>query len=84
MESRMSSAQSPAAIEPHAKDYKPNAWEAYSFFELGSWVGLLAKRAEHRTDKKKQAKDLYDANNYLEMMRAKLDALLQKANLPPA
>lgn len=66
-------------IDTHAGDYKPQAWEAYTLAELGWWVHLFAKRAEHRDNAEKRAKDLYDARNYLEMMRAKLDALEGKA-----
>lgn len=62
-------------LDKHANDYKPNAWEAYSFQELGSWVHLLAKRSEHRDNKEKRQKDLYDAQNYLSMMQSKLDEL---------
>lgn len=62
-------------IEQHAADYKPKAWEAYTLAELGQWVHLFAKRAEHRDNAEKRAKDLYDARNYLDMMRAKLDAI---------
>lgn len=61
-------------IDAHAGDYKPSAWEAYTLAELGQWVHLFAKRAEHRDNPEKRAKDLYDARNYLEMMRGKLDA----------
>lgn len=62
-------------ISEHQKDYKPEAWEAYSFAELGEWVHLLSKRAEHRENPEKRKKDLYDARNYLAMMDAKLKKL---------
>jgi hypothetical protein len=62
-------------IESHQGDYKPQAWEAYTLAELGNWVHLLAKRAEHRGNPEKRAKDMYDARNYLAMMAAKLDAM---------
>jgi hypothetical protein len=71
--------QTPPALEPHQSDYHPQAWLQYSLMELGMWVHLLAKRAEHRLDPEKQAKDLYDAQNYLSMMKAKLDELQSKA-----
>lgn len=64
--------EQPAA---HATDYKPGAWDAYTMAELGQWVHLFAKRAEHRDNPEKRAKDLTDAQNYLDMMQAKLDAL---------
>jgi hypothetical protein len=66
---------SPPSIEKHAAEFKPAAWEAYTIAELGQWVHLLATRAEHRADADKRAKDLYDAQCYLDMMQAKLDAL---------
>lgn len=62
-------------IEKHDGDYKPLAWEAYTLAELGQWVHLLATRSQHRDNADKRAKDLYDARNYLDMMRAKLDAI---------
>ena len=65
----------PENLVAHDQDYKPQAWEAYSFEELGQWVALLAKRAGHRANDEKRAKDLYDAQNYLSMMQAKLDAV---------
>ena len=55
-------------------DYNPGAWEAYTLAELGWWVHLLTKRAEHRSNPEKRAKDLHDASNYLAMMEAKLEA----------
>ena len=75
-------AQTPAALEPHEKDYKPKAWEQYTFAELGGWVHLLTTRAGHRVKGLKRDKDLLDAKNYIEMMLAKLDVLLQAENLP--
>lgn len=68
-------ANTPESIKPHAQDYSGRAWENYGFDELGNWIHLLAKRATHRTDERKMAKDLYDAQNYLNMMQAKLDGL---------
>lgn len=66
------------SIETHQGDYKTRAWEAYTLVELGQWVHLLATRAGHRDNAEKRAKDLYDARNYLDMMRAKLDAFEAK------
>jgi hypothetical protein len=71
----MKESKSVGTIAAHQGDYKPQAWEAYTLAELGQWVHLLATRAQHRDTAEKRAKDLYDARNYLEMMRAKLDAL---------
>lgn len=67
--------QTPDSIRAHEGDYQPAAWESFSFAELGWWVHLLTARAAHRASPEKRAKDLYDARNYLEMMRAKLDHL---------
>ena len=71
----MRMAETPQQIVPHQADYKTKAWEMYSLAELGWWVHLLTKRAEHRQNAEKRAKDLYDAQNYLTMMQAKLDDL---------
>lgn len=68
-------AETPTGCAIHQKDYKANAWESYSFQELGDWVHLLTKRAEHRDNPEKKSKDLYDAQNYMDMMQAKLNAL---------
>ena len=65
----------PESIIPHAPKYNDRAWEQYSLQELGNWVHLFAKRATHRTDADKRAKDLTDAQNYLDMMQAHLNDL---------
>lgn len=62
-------------IEKHSADFQPQIWKQYTMQELGSWVHLLTKRAEHRANVEKRAKDFYDAQNYLDMMQLKLDAL---------
>jgi hypothetical protein len=67
--------ETPAGIVPHQADYKPNAWDQYTMAELGHWVHLLSTRAGHRDNAEKKAKDLSDAQNYLDMMQAKLNAL---------
>jgi hypothetical protein len=67
--------KTPVSILSHAPDYKDRSWEDYEFQELGNWVHLFAKRSEHRVNPAKLAKDLTDAQNYLNMMQAKLDAL---------
>ena len=59
-------------IEKHQEDYKPKAYEVYSFRDLGNLVHLFAERATHRTNKDKLRKDLYDAKNYLSMMESAL------------
>ena len=67
--------ETPSRLEAHAGDYKAQAWEQYTMDELGHWVHLMSKRAEHRADPVKKAKDLYDARSYLSMMDAKLKAM---------
>lgn len=67
--------KTPNEIKKHASDYKSKAWEQYTISELGQWVHLLAKRSQHRSTKEKRDKDLYDAENYLEMMKAYLNDL---------
>lgn len=67
--------KTPESIESHADKYKDGIWREYSLQELGNWVHLLAKRSAHRTEPAKILKDLTDAQNYLNMMQAHLDAL---------
>lgn len=67
--------ETPKSIEDTEADYKPMAWRAYSLAELGQWVHLLALRSEHRANPGKRAKDLKDAQAYLDMMQAKLNDL---------
>lgn len=61
------------SLQKHEEDYKPQAWEEYTLAELGNFVHLLVKRSKHRSDPEKRKKDLYDADNYLNMMRAQLE-----------
>lgn len=63
----------PESIVPHEPKYTDKAWQQYTLAELGQWVHLLHKRAGHRADPAKRAKDLEDAQNYLHMMQAWLD-----------
>lgn len=72
-------AKTPDTCTPHAKDYKNNAWDCYEPWELGMWVHLLTKRATHRTSVPKRQKDLYDAQNYLNMLQSKVDELKDSA-----
>ena len=65
--------ETPKGCEEHQPKYKQNAWQLYTIAELGQWVHLFMKRAEHRTDLAKREKDLIDAQNYLHMMQSKLD-----------
>ena len=61
----------PERIKEHAHKYKEGAWRDYSYVELAQWINLLTRRASHRTQFEKSQKDLDDANNYLEMLKAK-------------
>lgn len=65
----------PESILSHESAYRAAAWQEYSIQELGNWVHLLCKRAEHRNDPVKREKDLYDAQNYLNMIQSHLDSL---------
>jgi hypothetical protein len=66
--------ETPAEIMPHANKYIPDAWRDYTVQELGQWVHLLHKRASHRADAEKKAKDIDDAKNYWRMIGKHLDA----------
>ena len=59
----------------HNKD----AFMHYTYQELGQFIGLLVKRANMRVDPKKKDKDLMDAINYCDMMRAKLETDIENA-----
>ncbi len=69
--------ETPQSCVPYQGDYKRQAWEAYTLAELGQWVHLFAKRAEHRTNMAKRDRDLRDAQNYLHMMQAVLNSKSQ-------
>lgn len=62
----------PDGIKEHSSKFKPDAWMEYTTGELAMWVHLLRKRAEHRTDAEKAAKDRSDADNYESMLREAL------------
>lgn len=68
-------------IENHETDYKTAAWMNYSIEELGQWVSLLNKRAQHRDNPEKARKDLYDAKNYLRMIEEKVKATAKALNM---
>ena len=61
----------PESILPYADKYHDGAWRNYTYEELAQWVNLLTKRAAHRTLFENSQKVLDDANNYLEMLKAK-------------
>jgi hypothetical protein len=67
--------ETPANIQPHQSKYQPDAWQEYTLLELGSWVHCLAQRAAHRRERAQRTNDLEEAQNYLDMMRARLNAL---------
>lgn len=66
--------ESPTSILKDEMNYKDKAWQQYSLAELGNWIHLLVKRAEHRSDPTKKGKDLADARAYLDMIKAWIDA----------
>lgn len=68
-------AVTPGSLKANEENYKPAAWEDYTLAELGHWVHLFAKRAGHRANVEKRLKDLRDAQNYLDMMQAKLNSI---------
>lgn len=72
---------SPASILPHAKDYRECTWVEWEKWELAMWVHLFSKRAHQRSNREKQIKDLKDAQNYLDMLQAKLNADKLKLDL---
>ncbi len=45
------------------------------------WVHLFVKRSYHRTNPDKSKNDLYDAQNYLNIMQVKIDAAKRSADL---
>ncbi len=75
----MSDITTPPDVAAHDADYKPAAWEAYTFAELGQWVHLLATRSLHRSDVVKARKDWQDAQNYLDMLQAKLNVVRDRS-----
>jgi len=66
------------SIEEHAEKYKEDAWKQYSLGELCAWVDNLVKRSGHRSNPDKKAKDLDDAQNYLDMVKTDLDKFVGK------
>ena len=61
----------PEGLKKHQNDYREGAWDEYTNEELEWWVRLLTKRATHRTNPEKKAKDLYDASNYQSILDLK-------------
>lgn len=62
----------PDKIKKHASRFKNGSWRHYSYEELAQWINLLTKRAANRSEIEKVHKDLDDAENYLEMLNAKV------------
>jgi len=71
----MAETKLPKSCEEHQPKYHNLAWMQYTLAELGQWVHLFVKRAGHRKDTVKREKDLTDAQNYLDMMQAHIDAV---------
>lgn len=71
-------ATTPESIIPNAPDYKNRAWEEYTVAELGNIIHFFVKRAGHRQDPVKAAKDLKEARAYRDMLNAKIDEAEQK------
>ena len=67
-------ARAPYALKYHRDDYADQSWKGYTLEQLGNAVAFFVKRSVQRSKPAKQAKDLYDANNYLAMMQAHIDA----------
>jgi hypothetical protein len=73
--------QTPGGCEPQTNPQtNPQAWKTYTLAELGWWVHLIIKRAEHRLNHEERAKDLLNAENYLSMMQAKLEEARLRAH----
>lgn len=70
----------PESCKPHEADYTPGSWESYTIEELAMWVVLLTKRASHRLNDVKRAKDLRDAQNYAAFLQTKIDSEIARAN----
>lgn len=66
--------KTPGGLAEHEPKFKPDAWKAWSVQELGGIVAFFLKRATHRLDPEKRAKDLTDAQNYAAMIQAHIDA----------
>ena len=70
--------ETPESIVKDEPNYKPAAWQDYEVSELGWWVHLFVKRAEMRNNAEKARKDLQDAQAYLDMMQAHINAAREK------
>jgi hypothetical protein len=70
----MTAPRLPKSCEEHQPKYAAGAWQNYTPLELGMWVHLMLKRAGHRADAAKKAKDIEDAQNYLNMLQAHVDS----------
>lgn len=61
--------RTPDSILENSENFYGHSWEEYEPSELGMWVHLLLKRSKHRSNLDKAAKDLKDAQNYLNMLQ---------------
>jgi hypothetical protein len=58
-----------ARFAPHNQDYQDNVMFVYTEEELQWWIRLFTKRAMYRASEEKRAKDLYDAENFRDILR---------------
>jgi hypothetical protein len=70
--------ETPERIVKDEPNYKPAAWQEYEVHELGWWVHLFVKRALMRGNPAKAGKDLDDAQAYLDMAQAHINAAREK------
>jgi len=60
-------------LKKHEHKYRRDSWKEYSSHELAGIVAFFAKNATQRTDTKRISKDIRDAENYLLMLKEKLE-----------
>jgi len=73
------SPKTPPSLATFATVYENNSWRQHTLEELGQAVAFFCKRSQQRSDARKRAKDLRDANNYLAMLTAHVDAFITDA-----
>lgn len=71
--------KTPEQIKSHSEDYQDDSWKLYTEKELLHWVQNLSKRATQRTNVEKAKKDIYDARNYMAMLQAKLNHMIDES-----
>jgi len=70
------------SIEDNQDDYHEGPWKTYSNLELGRLVHNLLKRAMHRKNAEKKAKDIKDARVYLDMLTRHVELAEYTAGIP--